>query len=139
LTDTFFSQVVLSGGALLASGWLIWFRVGKCAASRTSRRAEIINQAILRYQQQKGQYPQALSDLIPGTMIYLPTPFIIPHQGWCYQGGPDYYRLGYVSRNYFSTPAAVKIYASVGQPPDPAWPCDAEAEKYPAAPGYPDS
>ena len=102
----------------------------------TARRAEMINRAILLYRAQKGQYPQALGDLTPSYLWYLPTPFIIPHQNWCYQGGQNYYRLGYVYRDYFSTPASVKVFATAGQPPDPSWPCDAEAAKYPAAPGY---
>ena len=100
--------------------------------ARTERRAEKINQAILRFYQERGQYPQALTDLTPVYLLYLPTPFIIPHQDWCYQAGSDYYRLGYVYRDYFSTPASVKVFAAAGQPPDPFWACDAEAAKYPS-------
>lgn len=108
---------------------------GNVPRARTARRAEMINQAILRYYEQQGHYPQALANLTPNYLLYLPTPFIIPHQGWCYQGGSDYYRLGYIYRDYFSSPAYVKVFAAVGQPPDPSWSCDAEAAKYPAPPG----
>jgi hypothetical protein len=107
---------------------------GNAPHARTARRAETINQAILRYYEKQGQYPEALADLTPGYVLYLPTPFIIPHQDWCYQGGRGYYRLGYVYRAYFSTPASVKVYAAAGQPPDPFWPCDTEAAKYPVPP-----
>jgi len=107
---------------------------GNVPRARTARRAEVINHAILRYYEDQGQYPQALADVTPGYLLYLPTPFIIPHQDWCYQGGSDYYRLGYVYRDYFSTPASVKVFAAAGQPPDSSWTCDAEAAKYPAPP-----
>ena len=109
---------------------------GNVPRARTARRAEMINQAILRFYEQQGQYPQALADLTPGYLLYLPTPFIIPHQDWCYQGGPDYYRLGYVYRDNFSSPASVKVFSAAEKPPDPSWACDAEAAKYPAPPGY---
>jgi hypothetical protein len=109
---------------------------GNVPHARTARRAAMINQALLRYYEQQGQYPQALADLTPGYLVYLPTPFIIPHQDWCYQSGPGYYRLGYVYRDYFSTPATVKVFAAAGQPPDLSWSCDAEAAKYPAPSGY---
>ncbi len=108
---------------------------GNVPRARTARRAERINQAILRFHQEQGSYPQALTDLTPGYLLYLPVPFIIPHQDWCYQGGPDYYRLGYVYRDYFSSPASVKVYDATGEPPDPSWTCEAEAAKYPAPPG----
>ena len=45
--------------------------------------------------------------------------------------------FGYVSRDYFSSPAFVKVFAAVGQPPNPAWPCDADAEKFPSPSEYP--
>jgi hypothetical protein len=108
---------------------------GNVPHARTARRAERINQAVLRYYEEQGQYPQALTDLTPGYLLYLPTPFLIPHQDWCYQGGAEYYRLGYVYREYFSTPASVKVFAAAGQPPDPSWTCDAEAAKYSAPSG----
>jgi hypothetical protein len=107
---------------------------GNVPRARTARRAALINRAILRYHAQQGQYPQTLSDLTPRYLLYMPPPFIIPHQDWCYQGGPDYYRLGYVYRDYFSSPASVKVFAGSGQPPNPSWPCDSEAAKYPARP-----
>ncbi len=108
---------------------------GNVPHARTARRAETINRAVLRYYEEQGQFPRTLSDLRPAYLLYLPTPFIIPSQDWCYQAGPDFYRLGYVYRDYFSTPASVKLFASAGQPPDPSWPCEAEAAKYPAPGG----
>jgi len=34
----------------------------------------------------------------------LPVPFIIYGQDWCYEGGEDGYRLGYVDRSHWSDP-----------------------------------
>ena len=109
---------------------------GNVPRARTARRAELINQAILRYHDRQRSYPASLGDLTPDYLLYLPVPFIIPHQDWCYQGGVDFYRLGYVARDYFSTPASVKVHAFAGQPPEQLWSCDAEAAKYPAPAGY---
>jgi hypothetical protein len=103
---------------------------GNVPHARTERRAEVVNRAILRYHESQGSYPQSLNELTPGYLLYLPVPFIIPQQDWCYEGGADYYRLGYVTRDYFSTPALVKVHASAGQPLVQSWSCDAEAAKY---------
>lgn len=100
---------------------------GQVPHIRTERRAALIDRAIKRYRQDHGSYPQALSALTPGYLLYLPTPFIIPRQDWCYQGGEDYYRLGYVNREYFSTPTSVEVHASAGQPPDDGWNCFKES------------
>lgn len=96
---------------------------GQAPHIRTERRAALIEQAIQRYHQDRGNYPQALSELTPSYLIYLPTPFIIPGQNWCYQGGKDYYRLGYINRELFSTPTSVEVYSIAGQPPDSNWNC----------------
>lgn len=102
----------------------------------TERRAERIDRAIQRYHRRTGDYPRALADLVPRDLLYLPNPLIIPGQTWCYEGEADTYRLGYVYRRYFSTPASVRVHAAVGQPPDLEWPCDDEAAKHPGPPGY---
>jgi len=136
------SRPILFGSAMLIVGLVLvgnafgtygfdgeW---GNVPRARTERRAALINQAILRYSDLHGEYPRSLTDLWPGQLLYIPTPFMIPRQDWCYQAGEDFYRLGYVYRKYFSTPAEVKVFASAGQPDDPAWPCDVEAARYPA-------
>lgn len=96
---------------------------GRVPHIRTERRAAIIDHAIQRYRQDQGAYPRLLSDLTPNYLLYLPTPFIIPRQDWCYQGGQAYYRLGYINREYFSTPTSVEVYARAGQPPEESWEC----------------
>jgi hypothetical protein len=102
----------------------------------TERRAERVAQAIQGYYADHGSYPQSLNDLFPRNMIYIPKPVMIPGLTWCYESGQDFYRFGYVYRQYFSTPASVVIHAASGTPPDPYWPCDDEAAKYPPPPGY---
>jgi len=109
---------------------------GTSPAFVTERRAEMVGRAIQRYYDQHGEYPRALNDLVSRNLVYIPQPIMIPGQTWCYEGGHDYYRLGYVYRQYFSTPASVRIHASAGEPPSPYWPCDDEAAKYPPPPGY---
>jgi hypothetical protein len=102
----------------------------------TEQRAEAVNRAIQRYHKQNGDYPRMLTDLTPRYLVYIPNPLIIPGQTWCYEGGHDYYRLGYVYRQSFSSPTSVRVHAAVGKPPVSAWECEDEAAKYPAPPGY---
>jgi hypothetical protein len=102
----------------------------------TEQRAEVVNRAIQRYHKQNGDYPRTLTDLTPRYLVYIPNPLIIPGQTWCYEGECNYYRLGYVYRQPFSSPAFVRVHAAVGKPPVSAWGCEDEAAKYPAPPGY---
>ena len=105
---------------------------GSVPLARTERRAASIDRAIQRFRARNDSYPASLNELTPGYLLYLPNPFIIPGQDWCYQGGADYYRLGFVTRKFFSAPASVQVFASSGQPPNPDWPCETEAARYPA-------
>jgi hypothetical protein len=89
----------------------------------TEQRAETVNQAIHSYYARNGHYPPALNDLMPWYLVYVSPPLIIPGETWCYEGGRDYFRLGYVYRESFSLPTTVRIHASVGNPPDTAWVC----------------
>jgi hypothetical protein len=61
---------------------------------------------------------------------------IIPGLGWCYEGGEDFYRLGYVYREYFSSPASAHVYVAMGETPDSGWDCEREAAKYPSPMDY---
>jgi len=102
----------------------------------TEQRAEAVNRAIQRYHKQNGAYPRTLTDLTPRYLVYISNPLIIPGQTWCYEGEHNYYRLGYVYRQYFYSPASVRVHAAVGKPPVSAWGCEDEAAKYPGPPGY---
>jgi hypothetical protein len=96
---------------------------GKLPALVTEQRAQLIDQALQRYHAQNGRYPDSLTDLVPRYLIYLPNPYMIPGQNWCYDGGLDYYRFGYLYRAYFSSPVPARIHAAAGDPPKAAWDC----------------
>ncbi|MGD8402665.1 MAG: hypothetical protein PVJ21_03325 [Anaerolineales bacterium] len=102
----------------------------------TESRAEKINRGIQRFYAENDAYPQTLSELTPRYLLYIPVPYIIPGQDWCYESGVSYYRLGYVYREMFSLPASVRIHAAEGEPPDSTWECDEKAAKYQDIPGY---
>ena len=96
----------------------------------TERRADHIDRAIQNYYVRNHEYPQTLKDLTPWYLLYIPNPYIIPGQDWCYEGSADFYRLGYVFREYFSTPASVRIHSSKGEPTTSNWECEDEAAPY---------
>jgi len=56
-------------------------------------------------------------------LLYMPVPFILPGEDWCYQGAADYYRLGAFYRDFFGSPLSLKIYAQAGTPPETGWEC----------------
>jgi len=98
----------------------------------TRQRAEVINQAILRFYDKNQRYPGVLNELVPWYLWRVPEPVTYWNSIWCYEGGVDYYRLGYY---YSSQPRSeptwftVKAYASAGEPPDPKWQCEIELDK----------
>ena len=84
----------------------------------TEERAERINQALEAYYAREGRYPQDLRQLVPRYVLSLPGPVIIYGQGWCYQGGKDYYRLGYLDREHWSDPRLFgRVYSAKGHSP----------------------
>jgi hypothetical protein len=85
----------------------------------TEERGERISQAIETYYARQGHYPQDLGQLTPRYVLSLPGPVIIYGQGWCYDGGDDYYRLGYVYREHWSDPRLMgRIHTAEGEIPD---------------------
>jgi hypothetical protein len=102
----------------------------------TEERAERVTQAIETYHAREGHYPQDLRQLTPWYVLSLPGPVIIYGQDWCYDGGQDYYRLGYVYREHWSDPRLIgRIYKTKGEAPDLAGICAEEIaaleERYP--------
>lgn len=100
-------------------------------SAMTEARAEQVERAILRYHERKGHYPSRLADLTPLCLWRIPQPMIFRGQTWCYEGGDNYYRLGYVHQPAFGVPpeyVSIRIHASAGEPPKPSWPCDEELE-----------
>lgn len=97
----------------------------------TEQRAEQVNQAILRYRAQEGKYPNSLIDLSPWYLWHIPEPIMLRNSNaWCYEGGKDYYRLGYLFHEGFGAPASVRIQGSVGTPPTSEWKCDRDVANY---------
>jgi hypothetical protein len=93
----------------------------------TEERAERISQAIETYYAREGHYPQDLRQLTPWYVLSLPGPVIIYGQDWCYEGGDDYYRLGYVYREHWSSPYLTgRIYKTKGKAPDLPRMCEEE-------------
>jgi MFS family permease len=85
----------------------------------TKARAEQVAQAIERYHARVGRYPQNLGQLHPGFVPPLPGPVIIFGQDWCYDGGENYYRLGYLDRQHWSDPRLIgRIHKTAGVLPD---------------------
>jgi membrane protein implicated in regulation of membrane protease activity len=105
----------------------------------TEERAERVSQAIETYYAREGHYPQDLRQLTPLYVLSLPVPVIIYGQGWCYDGGDDYYRLGYVYRQHWSDPRLTgQTYKTQGVVPDPDRLCEEEVvalqKRYPDYP-----
>ncbi|MFA9407110.1 MAG: hypothetical protein ACERKX_14955, partial [Anaerolineales bacterium] len=61
----------------------------------TTNRVNRIDQAVERYHQEQGSYPSSLAQLMPDQLLFKLPPLTGRGQVWCYQGGVDYYRLGY--------------------------------------------
>jgi hypothetical protein len=91
----------------------------------TGQRAVRIQQAIEEHRVTTGKYPAELRELVPGELWRIPLPMIIPDQDWCYESGPDHYRLGLVYRDHWSSPyLSLRVYASAGNVPETTWICD---------------
>lgn len=107
----------------------------------TGRRAEGYARAIEDYKAATGKYPASLTDLTPAYLPFLYGPLNGRGRAWCYDSGPDYYRLGYVffQRYYevgFPTPYyEIKVLHNTGSPPAGDWMCDQELDRYKESPG----
>ena len=118
--------VTLTASYAVEQGWRM------SPTGLTEARAEKIDRAIQRYYERQGHYPSRLANLMPFYLWRIPQPMIFRDQTWCYEGGDDYYRLGYVHQRAFGVPPeyiSIRIHAAVGEPPDPSWPCDKELER----------
>jgi len=104
---------------LLFQGFTLGWQISNLEL--TAGRAARIQRAVERFHARQQTYPAALDDLIPRDLLWLPEPVILKGEGWCYQGGGDYYRLGAFYRDFFSSPLSVKVYAQAGSPPFAGW------------------
>ncbi|MFC2055147.1 hypothetical protein ACFLV7_12775 [Chloroflexota bacterium] len=98
----------------------------------TAARAERIEVAVELYHHETGTYPASLADLKPGYFPFILGPLTGRGQVWCYQGGSDYYRLGYIFIQRYYEPTLfrpfveIRVYSSARLPPDSGWMCDDE-------------
>lgn len=100
---------------LLVTGLIVGvFYLGKQVNSRrlTESRATRITQAIEAYSAREGRYPQQLSQLTPRYLLTIPAPVVIQGGDWCYRAGADYFRLGYLDRDHWSSPIVFGRMAS---------------------------
>ena len=93
----------------------------------TQNRANEIVVALERYRAgEDNSYPETLDQLRPEYMESIPNTLPFGEDGWCYTGGKDYYRLGYLDvRNRIVN---VVNYASIGNPPEDNF-CVAHSER----------
>jgi hypothetical protein len=144
LTITLLGSTKLAGFSYLLFVSALMVAVSASAQSvdfrqLTEERAERVTQAIESYYAQEGHYPQNLRQLIPWHTLSLSEPVIIDGQDWCYDGGQDYYRLGYVYREHWSDPRLIgQIYTAKGDLPDLDRMCEEQVvamqERYPDYP-----
>jgi hypothetical protein len=93
----------------------------------TEDRAERVTQALDAYYTQKGHYPKELEQLIPQYALSIPGPVIIYGQKWCYDGGDNFYRLGFLDREHWSSPRLIgRVFRSWGDLPDLSGFCEQE-------------
>lgn len=97
----------------------------------TAAHAERAKQAIEAYNAREGSYPENIQQLFPAYAISLPGPMIIYGQDWCYEGGKDYYRLGYLDREHWSSPILFgRVYSAAGHSPRKEDVCQAVIDAY---------
>ena len=94
----------------------------------TEERAKHVSQLIENHHDRVGRYPENLRELTPWYAFPLPGPVIIYGEDWCYDGSVDYFRLGYIYREHWSSPNLIgQIYKSKGEIPDLHPMCEEEA------------
>ena len=91
----------------------------------TAGRATRIQRAVEHFYEREERYPETLDELTPRDLLWIPGPVILQGEGWCYQSGRYYYRLGAFYRDFIGLPLSLKIYAQVGLPPAAGWECEA--------------
>lgn len=95
----------------------------------TEQSAARLEGAIQAYHADQGIYPASLGALVPRYLWLIPEPVTYHTQVWCYDGGTDYFRLGYYDSEHYRygdfASLFVKEFASAGTPPEGEIPCGA--------------
>jgi hypothetical protein len=115
---------------LIASFVVGW---GISNTSVTAGRAQRIENALASYYQHNGRYPDRLEQLSPGYLLFsLPPAGNNLERSWCYQSGPQAYRLGYIAVkfivSYRMPDVSVTVIRQVGNLPNGGWDCDSKAQ-----------
>jgi len=120
------ASVIVTGFLALSWGWKV------SAFKLTEDRASRVTQAIDGYYQDNQRYPDDLSQLTPRYLLFLPPPVVVRQGSWCYQGGEDFYRLGYVSGEftYFEANFLAETFAQAGPVPAGSWNCDEQVDQF---------
>jgi len=93
----------------------------------TVKQADQVSQALERRFIAVGSYPLALEKLEPWYLWSVPEPMIIYGLDWCYEGGEDYFHLGYVTREHWSSPELdIRSHSSAGDDPDGSLDCSTQ-------------
>ncbi len=124
--------LVFAGLVLFDMSWAMQHSWQLDPTEATEAGAARIRAAMETYYDRNGSYPQDLAQLVPFYLLHIPEPFMERGEGWCYQAGPDYYRLGYVWKPGFSPQwetIKIRITSSAGQPPEGPWECDLDLER----------
>jgi hypothetical protein len=116
----FIAFVTTTTTLALVLGWSV------SAFEVTERRAARVDQAVIEYYEDNGRYPAGLGDLTPNYLLYVSPPVVVEGGGWCYQGGADGYRLGYISGSFTYSEADyfIETFAQSGEAPVGSWICD---------------
>jgi MFS family permease len=117
--------------ALLAAAFVVGWSISN--TSVTAGRAGRIENALASYYQQNGRYPELLEQLTPGYLLFnLPAAGNNLERSWCYESGPQAYRLGYVAVKfrvpYRMPDVSVAIIQQVGSLSNASWDCDSKAQ-----------
>jgi len=111
--------------ALLAAAYALSQRVDfrqltEQRAARTARAVEV-------YYLRAGRYPATLRQAQPWYALPLARPVIIYGEDWCYQASADFYQLGYVDRDHWSSPYLMgRLVSTAGEAAGTQTICDAE-------------
>ncbi len=118
--------LLVAGTLALSWGWNV------SAFTLTEARAARVNQAVGEYYRDNQRYPADLTQLTPRYLLYLPPPVVVSRGSWCYQGGEDFFRLGYVSGEftYFKANFLAETFAQAGTIPAGSWNCDWQVEQF---------
>jgi hypothetical protein len=111
--------------ALLAATYALSQRVD--FRQLTEQRGARTTRAVEVYHARAGRYPTTLRQTQPWYAMPLAGPVIIYGEDWCYRASADFYQLGYVDRDHWSSPYLMgRLVSTAGEAAGTQTICDAE-------------